>query len=118
MSTLRLLSSSRKRRVRKKHKIGEFTRYGADVCLVVSTEDENRTWEQYIEIVESFDLTSGGGSTRKPEGYTIRMYVTHPKRVVSKAEIDELRAKLFAELPGIQPAPLSSVDYVRERRES
>lgn len=117
MSSLRLLNHSRKRRVRKKHNIGEFTRYGANVRLTVKTDDENRTWEQYIEIVESLGLTSGGGSTRKPEGYTIGMYVTHPKRIVSNAEVEALRTKLFAELPGVQPFPLSYVEYVRERTE-
>lgn len=117
MSTLRTIAHSRKRRVRKKHKMGEFTRYGANVYLVVETTDENRTWEQYIEIVESLGLFSGGGSTRKPEGYTIGMYVTHPKRIVSQAEVDSLRAKLLEELPGVQPYPLSYVEYVRERTE-
>lgn len=95
----RRILTHRKRRIRKKYRIGEFTEWGFNVTATLvdgATEDEFRSvLDGLIEQIERRKLCCGGGCDRR----MIHLYVATTRRCTSATESDraEIREWLLTQ---------------------
>lgn len=87
MSPLRHISHSRRRRVRKKHELGEFARFGFDLRIA---DVSAAAFDAAIAAVEAEGLRASGGSNRT----RIRMFVHHPDRSCTEAEANRVAERI------------------------
>lgn len=100
MSYLRRLSHSRKRRVRKKHRLGEFLQIGFSfTAFFPSDVSVDAVTDRFIELVEERNLFTGGGVGSNGSMRTLSMYVTAQGRSCTEADFRGLGADLRIAFP-------------------
>ncbi len=99
MRRFRLASTHRKRRIRKKWRIGEFTEYGFEVWAdAASGEAAEAAMDAMVALAESHGLCLGGGTSKLEELF---VFVATPGRGTCTEDDRAAFQALIATLPGL-----------------